>query len=296
MAVRVTEFQKEFLLKFLSENRRLLSTTVDETFTKQDHERLWGELSTALNSMGSGPVKSQSQWKKTWADMKREAREKFARMRYDPTKTAGRIGSNEVLNSIQRRILDLIGSTEMCRPDQVPEIGQFTCKEEEEEENMTVEVPFGSDNIPCLEVAAPNCVLEIDNVTTEMSLPNSRLQDGSPLVDHPEFRYLRKRRYEAATSSSARGGRASGGVGAVLLDDPCDTAGSAQDRLAEVIGRLAEAVERQNDCAETTLALKRRVALAHEKRAEAAMRKACAAERFNCLFEMFSDAMRKKDT
>jgi hypothetical protein len=36
---------------------------------------------------------------------------------------------------------------------------QFTCKEEEEEENMTVEVPFGSDNIPCLEVAAPNCKL-----------------------------------------------------------------------------------------------------------------------------------------
>ncbi|XP_071455092.1 uncharacterized protein [Hetaerina americana] len=289
MAVRVTEFQKEFLLKFLSENRRLLTTTVDETFTRQDHERLWGELSTALNSMGSGPVKSQSQWKKTWADMKREAREKFARMRYDPSKTAGRIGSNEVLNSIQRRILDLIGSTELCRPDQVPEIG-FTCKEEEEEENMTVEVPFGSDNIPCLEVTAPNCVLEIDNVTTEMSLPNSRLQD-TPIVDHPEFRYLRKRRYEAATpSSSARGGR-----GGVLLDDPCD-ASSAQDRLSDVISRLAEAVERQNDVTETTLALKRRVALAHEKRAEAAMRKACAAERFNSLFEMFSDAMRKKDT
>ncbi|XP_023243047.1 uncharacterized protein LOC111641154 [Centruroides sculpturatus] len=107
---KISDEQKEILVTYIENNKKLNSGKFDNEFTRKKQLHMWSELVEKLNAC-FGAKKSIVEWKKCWLDMKRNAKEKASRIRNSREKTGGGRESSEKLSSLQERIISLMGDT-----------------------------------------------------------------------------------------------------------------------------------------------------------------------------------------
>ncbi|XP_012550439.1 uncharacterized protein LOC114252105 isoform X2 [Bombyx mandarina] len=69
----------------------------------------WEELTSLLNSDGSGDTKTTEKWKKVWSDFKNNTKKKAARMYKFASRTGGGPALNTKLTELEQRVLNIIG-------------------------------------------------------------------------------------------------------------------------------------------------------------------------------------------
>lgn len=61
---KTTQRQFEIMVQFITNNRQMEARKFSPSFTPQDKEELWNELTELLNADGYGPIKKADKWRK----------------------------------------------------------------------------------------------------------------------------------------------------------------------------------------------------------------------------------------
>ncbi|XP_018572084.1 uncharacterized protein LOC108911592 [Anoplophora glabripennis] len=85
-------------------------------------EKLWDELTTALNALGSGPSKTKLQWKKTFIDWKSNTKEKARECYKSEQRTGGGEGDAKKMTPLEEKLVAILSWMTVNGTD-VPEIG-----------------------------------------------------------------------------------------------------------------------------------------------------------------------------
>ncbi|KAK4874963.1 hypothetical protein RN001_014323 [Aquatica leii] len=189
---KISSEQLQILIDFISTNKILLhGKTKPSEAASNEIENLWDELTTLLNSCGSGPSKLKSQWKKTFIDWKCHTRKKARDILQSMRKTGGGEGKEKVLTPTEEKLLSLISWVTIKGNEEVEEIGMVAEKEIE-----TVAQPqfnlIPQTQPESLMEPQPDCLLEPQPDCLLESQPH-----------HPEIT-KRKRSYTCVPSTSAQ--------------------------------------------------------------------------------------------
>ncbi|KAK5638456.1 hypothetical protein RI129_012751 [Pyrocoelia pectoralis] len=106
----VTCDQKSVLVDFIKTHYQMVKPKFDKTFTVKELNTLWEQLSVTLNRL-DGAKKSSRGWRKCWHDLRRNTKEKVAKLRLQ-----GRSTSQEDLTPIQEKVRALIEENDLKEP------------------------------------------------------------------------------------------------------------------------------------------------------------------------------------
>ncbi|XP_050064628.1 uncharacterized protein LOC126553522 isoform X2 [Aphis gossypii] len=120
---KVTDEQKVLLVSLLENNPRLVSCKFGADFSFDDSIKKWKSIISELESCSTGPKgKSVDDWKRTWSDLKRNVKEKAAKIR-SYRATGGGEASKEKLSELEERIVGIIGEIMIEGHKRVHEFG-----------------------------------------------------------------------------------------------------------------------------------------------------------------------------
>ncbi|KAK4874372.1 hypothetical protein RN001_013732 [Aquatica leii] len=71
--------QKETLVNYLYARPEMQKGKLTPTYTKVVANTLWEEVTTTLNSIPGGAIKTSSQWNKTWRDLRKNVKNKVSK-------------------------------------------------------------------------------------------------------------------------------------------------------------------------------------------------------------------------
>ncbi|XP_031330157.1 uncharacterized protein LOC116161089 [Photinus pyralis] len=106
----VTCDQKSVLVDFIKTHYEMAKPRLDNSFTVKELNSLWEQLSCTLNRL-EGATKSSRGWRKCWHDLRRNTKEKVAKLRLQ-----GRSSSQEELTPIQEKVRALIEENDLKEP------------------------------------------------------------------------------------------------------------------------------------------------------------------------------------
>lgn len=85
----ISGVQKEILCAFLEKNELLRNKKFTASFTFQDAQKMWKELTSELNAIPGGAQKDWKTWRKTWQDWKSNTKVKAAQEKRSARETGG---------------------------------------------------------------------------------------------------------------------------------------------------------------------------------------------------------------
>ncbi|CAH0562920.1 unnamed protein product [Brassicogethes aeneus] len=103
--------QKNMLIEYMEQNPKLRAGTFSPDFTFKNCQTLWEIITVKLNAVPGGAKKDDwRMWRKTWADMKKNATRKAVRLKKESQKTGGGTPPKSDLNEDDIMILDMINT------------------------------------------------------------------------------------------------------------------------------------------------------------------------------------------
>lgn len=142
--------QLEKLVSFLEEKPWLAMGHARTANARIRSRQAWSEITTALNSDGSGCTKTSEQWCKYWKDKKGAVKRKSSLIAAARRRTGGGIEDLPELNELELKIQSIMGGESFGSGDQILEINPF----QEEPINRAVDSEE-SPSILC-NIAPPN--------------------------------------------------------------------------------------------------------------------------------------------
>ncbi|XP_049886576.1 uncharacterized protein LOC126381076 isoform X2 [Pectinophora gossypiella] len=106
--MRTSSSQFELMVTFMQEHGDLSKPSTNAR-GRMTTIRRWEELTTFLNSDGSGDTKTTEKWKKVWSDLKNNTKKKAARIHRAASGTGGGLALTIKLTDLEQRVLNLIG-------------------------------------------------------------------------------------------------------------------------------------------------------------------------------------------
>ncbi|CAH2087237.1 unnamed protein product [Euphydryas editha] len=120
--MRTSATQFELMVHHMEKNGDLSKPT-DGPQGRIKNIKDWIDLTLALNADGTGDKKTAEKWRKVWSDLKNNTKKKAARLHKAATGTGGGPAVKMKLNSLELRILNIIGSQAAKGMAEVMEIG-----------------------------------------------------------------------------------------------------------------------------------------------------------------------------
>ncbi|XP_050065583.1 uncharacterized protein LOC126554567 [Aphis gossypii] len=104
----VTNDQKSAMVDFMKNHEELAKGKHSSTFTQAIARQQWEELSGVLNSI-PGPIKDWKAWRRTWQDLKADAKKKQAQINKNLKGTGGGPSTAGSLDSLSETVVGMIG-------------------------------------------------------------------------------------------------------------------------------------------------------------------------------------------
>ncbi|XP_044765607.1 uncharacterized protein LOC123321885 [Coccinella septempunctata] len=108
----ICEAQKKIVIQFLNDHQELKTGKFTKDFTYQKAQALWEQVTNLLNCVPNGAVKPWSKWRKTWQDMKKNAKAKNASIKRYSAGTGGGPAPKE-LSEVDSDIVSMLSSNQL---------------------------------------------------------------------------------------------------------------------------------------------------------------------------------------
>ncbi|XP_067000965.2 uncharacterized protein [Anabrus simplex] len=278
-ALRVTQTQKEIMVNFMERHPILVNGKVGRNLP--NGAGLWKELTDILNASGGNVTKNPEKWRKTWSDMKRDVKEKAARIREQQKQSIPLAGMEERLTPLQERLLGLVSKMEDMPEEENPsEIELFSSEtdvsksdnpddflnseKDASKESNTLEIDVKTwvsgdlfNNFSVKQEQQKQSEVEEGSCTDQDQVYAVQEQNGSPLPPLKKSRRLSPAE-TSATSTTVQAESAS-------PEKRCARHHYSYATLAEHQAATASALSRLADVAEQRLAVEERKAAAMER-------------------------------
>ncbi|XP_036150553.1 uncharacterized protein LOC118648332 [Monomorium pharaonis] len=96
------------MLQFMEKHPDLAQNRVQGTDAKKKSNMLWEQLTSSLNSCGSGTTKTVDKWIKSWRDWRVDVKAKATRLKSYQKGTGGGGANGNPLLEIEERLISLI--------------------------------------------------------------------------------------------------------------------------------------------------------------------------------------------
>lgn len=119
---KVSSEQKNIMIGFLKENPEMYMGRFAPQFTKSKSKDLWEELTIILNSVPNGAAKDWCGWRKSWIDVKKYSKSKFAAVKkYQCSTVGGPPMKPPKSNDFDEQIFEMITQVAATGNDNIPE-------------------------------------------------------------------------------------------------------------------------------------------------------------------------------
>ncbi|XP_050501990.1 uncharacterized protein LOC126881655 [Diabrotica virgifera virgifera] len=146
------EAQKKLLIIYMEQHEELRRGQFTATFTYKKAQQLWEEITTNLNSVPNGQAKDWKKWRKTWQDIKKNAKAKNAAIKRHRNMTGGGPACSSSLSDQETEVLSMIG------PMQTDGIGV---------EETPLEFSFVEQSLPSTETPLQDVIYDIAEMDSE---------------------------------------------------------------------------------------------------------------------------------
>ncbi|XP_066585425.1 uncharacterized protein [Prorops nasuta] len=150
----INEEQKKLLVDFMEKHPELQSGKFSKEFTHTKARNLWEEIAALLNQI-PGANKPWDKWRKSWHDMKSQAKVKSTNIKNYAKGTGGGPATTQELNESDKSILALISSTAIVG------IASTTESAIDFDWNNEMETTINNEILEVIEDRVPNKDLEV---------------------------------------------------------------------------------------------------------------------------------------
>ncbi|XP_037297995.1 uncharacterized protein LOC119190340 [Manduca sexta] len=180
--------QVEALVQYLEERPQLAKGFLRNPSAKAQARKEWEMITSKLNSIGGGTIKSVQKWIKYWADKKSAIKKKAALRAAARRRTGG--GNVEVLelNGIEERIVALMGGGGFATGDVHLQIPVFDEPTSDADDSPSILVGFSEqNNEPNTNVAheCPSTSFNLDTPVYSVEMPNVHRELSPQHLDQP---------------------------------------------------------------------------------------------------------------
>ncbi|KAJ8927763.1 hypothetical protein NQ314_019767 [Rhamnusium bicolor] len=121
---------KRILKEWVKQHPQLLSGLFSNSYTKKDSQKLWESVTLTLNAVPGASNKTWKQWRKAWADLKKNVKAKNSGINRHQLGTGGGPPLEIKLSDTEKEILSLQVSTSLSGNDNIREsVAIFNYKE-----------------------------------------------------------------------------------------------------------------------------------------------------------------------
>ncbi|CAH1114743.1 unnamed protein product [Psylliodes chrysocephalus] len=105
----ITGCQKEIMVEYIGSKKEMYTGKLTATYTKEKIIANWKDISNLLNCVPGGPSKEWKQWRKTWVDLKKNQKAKFAgQKKYSEGTGGGPPIPCSPTNGLEAKLLEII--------------------------------------------------------------------------------------------------------------------------------------------------------------------------------------------
>lgn len=101
--------ENEVIVDEVEKNQGILFSKLTNSVTNSRKKKLWDSICAKVNALSKGVCRSTQDVKKRWQDMQSAAKKKEVKRKHEIKKTGGGINESEEINSIDDRILGVLG-------------------------------------------------------------------------------------------------------------------------------------------------------------------------------------------
>ncbi|KAK4884623.1 hypothetical protein RN001_000894 [Aquatica leii] len=191
--------QKETLVNFVYARPEMQKGKLTPTYTKVVANTLWEEVTSILNSIPGGAIKTSTQWNKTWRDLMKNVKNKVSKEKKFRNGTGGGPPmpppTTESDKTIDEKIFEILtpvaveGNLDVPDPFVISEditwdINKETTKDMNDNEDMDIDHDYAVKNTSGIPIKKINLQPQCDDLHTASEVKATVLKTNKENIEH----------------------------------------------------------------------------------------------------------------